>query len=60
MNPERLCRGVASAMVDGKPVDPNAIPLLADDDVTYDVTVVLGRRGVEDKRTADSRVVEHR
>jgi len=60
MNPERLCRGVASAMVDGKPVDPSAIPLLAGDDVTYDVTVVLGRRGVEDMHTADSRVVEHR
>ena len=60
MNPERMCRGVASAMIDGKPVDPSAIPLLADDDVTYDVTVVLGRRGVEDERTADSRVVEHK
>ena len=47
-------------MIDGQPVDPGAIPLLADDDVTYDVTVVLGRRGVEDKRTADSREVEHK
>jgi cyclic beta-1,2-glucan synthetase len=60
MNPERMCRGVASAMIDGQPVDPGAIPLLADDDVTYDVTVVLGRRGVEDKHTTDSRVVEHK
>jgi cyclic beta-1,2-glucan synthetase len=55
MNPERMCRGVASAMIDGKPVDPSAIPLLADDDVTYDVTVVLGRRG--GGQAADSRVV---
>jgi hypothetical protein len=51
---------VASAKVDGRPVDPSAIPFLADDDVTYDVTVVLGRRDVEDQHTAGSHVVEHR
>jgi hypothetical protein len=56
MNPERLCRGVTSAKVDGRPVDPRAIPLLADDDVTHDVTVVLGRRGIEDEHTAGSHV----
>ncbi len=40
-NPERLCRGVASAELDGAPVDPQAIPLV-DDGSTHRVTLVLG------------------
>ncbi len=40
-NPERRCRGVASAELDGSPVDPAAIPL-ADDGRAHRVRVVLG------------------
>ena len=39
-NPERRCRGVASAEMDGEPVDPGAIPL--QDDGTHRVRIVLG------------------
>jgi cyclic beta-1,2-glucan synthetase len=40
-NPERSCRGVASAELDGTPVDPLAIPLL-DDGRPHQVRLVLG------------------
>jgi cyclic beta-1,2-glucan synthetase len=40
-NPERRCRGVASAELDGSPADPAAIPL-ADDGRAHRVRVVLG------------------
>jgi cyclic beta-1,2-glucan synthetase len=40
-NPGRRCRGVATAEMDGAPVDPAAIPL-ADDGGTHAVRVVLG------------------
>ena len=40
-NPERRCRGVASAELDGAAVDPRRIPL-ADDGGTHRVTLVLG------------------
>ena len=40
-NPERRCRGVAEATLDGAPVDPGAIPL-ADDGATHVVRLVLG------------------
>jgi cyclic beta-1,2-glucan synthetase len=40
-NPLRRCRGVATATLDGAPVDPGAIPLL-DDGGTHDVQIVLG------------------
>jgi len=43
-NPEPLCRGVASAELDGSPVDPAAIPL-ADDGRAHRVRVVLGAGG---------------
>ncbi len=42
-NPERRCRGIAEAELDGAPVDPHAIPL-ADDGGTHQVRVVLGAR----------------
>jgi cyclic beta-1,2-glucan synthetase len=41
VNPERRCRGVALAEMDGAPVEPSAIPLL-DDGATHQVRVVLG------------------
>jgi len=41
-NPEHRCRGVASATLDGAPVDSSAIPL-ADDGQTHDVAIVLGK-----------------
>jgi len=42
-NPERLCRGIAEAELDGVQVDPRAIPL-ADDGGTHQVRLVLGDR----------------
>ena len=43
-NPENRCCGVQSAEIDGKPVDPAAIPL-RDDGGVHDVAVVLGKAG---------------
>jgi cyclic beta-1,2-glucan synthetase len=40
-NPSRQCRGVASALLDGRPVDPLAIPFV-DDGAVHEVEVVLG------------------
>jgi cyclic beta-1,2-glucan synthetase len=40
-NPERRCRDVASAELDGAPVDPSAIPIV-DDGREHRVRVVLG------------------
>jgi len=40
-NPERRCRGVEAAALDGVAVDPRAIPLV-DDGRTHAVTVLLG------------------
>jgi cyclic beta-1,2-glucan synthetase len=40
-NPDHRCRGVASAELDGDPVDPGAIPL-RDDGRVHDVMIVLG------------------
>ncbi|MGA7992758.1 MAG: glucoamylase family protein [Thermoanaerobaculia bacterium] len=42
-NPERSCRGVASATLDGRPVAPDAVPLV-DDGAEHRVHVVLGSR----------------
>jgi cyclic beta-1,2-glucan synthetase len=41
-NPEHRARGVARAVCDGRPVDPQRIPLV-DDGGTHHVEVVLGR-----------------
>jgi cyclic beta-1,2-glucan synthetase len=40
-NPEHRCCGVASAELDGIPVDARAIPL-KDDGGVHEVTIVLG------------------
>ena len=40
-NPAHRCRGIAEAELDGRPVDPAAIPLV-DDGGTHQVRVVLG------------------
>jgi cyclic beta-1,2-glucan synthetase len=40
-NPKRRCRGISDARLDGKPVDPTAIPLI-DDGETHRVQIVLG------------------
>jgi len=40
-NPKRRCRGISDATLDGKPVDPAAIPLI-DDGETHRVQIVLG------------------
>ncbi len=44
LNPERRCRGVGQAELDGLPVDAGAIPL-ADDGRTHQVRIVLGASG---------------
>jgi cyclic beta-1,2-glucan synthetase len=41
-NPERQCRGVLEASLDGARIDANAIPLV-DDGRTHNVRIVLGR-----------------
>ena len=41
-NPERRCRGVQSAELDGTQIDPHAIPL-RDDGETHHVAIVLGK-----------------
>jgi cyclic beta-1,2-glucan synthetase len=41
-NPEHRCRGVRWAMLDGKTVDAQAIPLVDDGD-THEVTIELGK-----------------
>jgi cyclic beta-1,2-glucan synthetase len=40
-NPEHRCGGIASAELDGIPVDARAIPL-KDDGGVHEVTIVLG------------------
>lgn len=40
-NPSRRCRGVATATLDGAPVDAAAIPLI-NDSRTHEVQIVLG------------------
>jgi cyclic beta-1,2-glucan synthetase len=40
-NPSRRCRGIATATLDGAPVDAAAIPLV-NDGRTHDVQIVLG------------------
>jgi cyclic beta-1,2-glucan synthetase len=42
-NPDRRCRGVAEATLDGAPVDPHAIPI-ADDGAEHRLVVMLGDR----------------
>jgi cyclic beta-1,2-glucan synthetase len=44
-NPELRCRGIASAQLDGVPVDPRAVPLL-EDGAVHELRLVLGRRSV--------------
>jgi cyclic beta-1,2-glucan synthetase len=50
-NPERRCRGVGSASLDGVAVDPRAIPL-RDDGETHDVAVIIGTPPGTDSRRA--------
>jgi cyclic beta-1,2-glucan synthetase len=46
-NPHKTSRGVASAELDGRPVDPAAIPI-HDDGGTHRVTIELARPGVQE------------
>ena len=43
-NPDRRCRGVVEALLDGTRVDPHAIPIV-EDGATHAVTIVVGDRG---------------
>jgi cyclic beta-1,2-glucan synthetase len=40
-NPQRRCRGIVDATLDGAPVDPRAVPIVSDG-ATHTVRVVLG------------------
>jgi cyclic beta-1,2-glucan synthetase len=55
-NPERQCRGIAEAELDGAPVDPRAIPL-ADDGATHYLRVVLGDAARIVRRRASPRTI---
>ncbi|HEX9399411.1 MAG TPA: glucoamylase family protein [Anaeromyxobacter sp.] len=50
-NPERRCRGIETARLDGAEVDPRAIALV-DDGGTHDLRVVLGSAGERVAATA--------
>jgi cyclic beta-1,2-glucan synthetase len=50
-NPERRCRGVARASLDGVAVDAHQVPLV-DDGAVHEVRLVLGERAVEVKAPA--------
>jgi cyclic beta-1,2-glucan synthetase len=43
VNPVQRCRGIASARLDGAPVDPDAIPL-TDDGAVHTLRIILGDR----------------
>jgi cyclic beta-1,2-glucan glucanotransferase len=45
-NPDGRCRGIASAELDGAPVDPRAVPIV-EDGAVHVVRVVLGRRSAD-------------
>jgi cyclic beta-1,2-glucan synthetase len=45
-NPERRCRGIASAQLDGVPVAPRAVPII-EDGAVHEVRLVLGERRAE-------------
>jgi len=50
-NPDGLCRGVGSAELDGRRVDPSAVPLV-DDGRTHQLRLVLGARKRGGRSTA--------
>jgi cyclic beta-1,2-glucan synthetase len=55
-NPERRCRGIAEATLDGARVNPHVIPII-DDGATHEVRVLLGGRKLEAQDgTADERL----
>jgi cyclic beta-1,2-glucan synthetase len=45
-NPQRRCRGIAEAVLDGAPADPRAIPIVSDG-ATHTLRVVLGDRRLD-------------
>jgi cyclic beta-1,2-glucan synthetase len=45
-NPQRRCRGIAEAVLDGAPVDPRAIPIVSDG-ATHTLRIVLGDRRLD-------------
>jgi len=56
-NPERRCRGIAEATLDGAPVNPRAIPI-SHDGGTHTLRVVVGdrTRQPQDAVSSDARV----
>jgi hypothetical protein len=49
-NPSHRCRGIVEARLDGRSVDPGAIPLV-DDGRTHQVRAVVGERTQSTPRT---------
>jgi cyclic beta-1,2-glucan synthetase len=58
-NPQRRCRGVARAEIDGKRVDPRSVPLL-DDGGTHAVRVVIGKAVPVSEGAANVKTVARR
>src|SRR5262249_21325873 len=55
-NPDRRCRGIADATLDGAPVDPRAIPI-AGDGATHTVRIILGDRKIATDSAATRQAV---
>ena len=56
-NPQRRCRGIAEAMLDGAPADPRAIPIVSDG-ATHTLRIVLGDRRLEANEVSTSDKLE--
>jgi cyclic beta-1,2-glucan synthetase len=56
-NPQRRCRGIAEAVLDGAPADPRAIPVV-NDGATHTLRIVLGDRRLEASESSSSEKLE--
>ena len=56
-NPQRRCRGIAEATLDGDPVDPRAIPIRGDG-ATHVLRVVLGDRKAKTREAGQREKLE--
>jgi cyclic beta-1,2-glucan synthetase len=56
-NPQRRCRGIAEALLDGAPADPRAIPIVSDG-ATHTLRIVLGDRRLDASEGGTSEKLE--
>jgi cyclic beta-1,2-glucan synthetase len=56
-NPDKRCRGIGEAILDGSPVDPSAIPIYGDG-ATHALRIVLGDRPSKVRRTKKAEQLE--